>query len=75
MISILASEADRPVVREFFELFKTPWQFHMPGAPFKILLSAGQEVPISDAALVIIFSGARLASDEDAVGGYESKTV
>ena len=75
MISILASEADHPVVREFFELFKTPWQFHATGAPVKILLSAAQDVPINDAALVIVFGGERLAFDQDAGGGYESKTV
>jgi hypothetical protein len=75
MISILASEADRPVVREFFELFKTPWQFYAAGAPVRILLSAGQDVPANDAALVIIFGSEPRAFDGDAGGGYESATV
>ena len=44
MISILASDADQPVVREFFELFKTPWQFHKGDAPAKILLCNGRAV-------------------------------
>ena len=55
MISVLASEADQPVVREFFELFKTPWRFHAADAPAKILLCAGRDVPANNAALVIIY--------------------
>ncbi len=57
MISVLASEADHPTVREFFELFKTPWRFHEADAPANILLCAGREVPANTAALVIIFAG------------------
>jgi hypothetical protein len=56
MISVCASESDHPVVREFFELFKTPWQFHTSGAPAKILLCDNCEPPANDAALVMIFS-------------------
>src|ERR1700751_6013193 len=28
MIGVLANQADVPTVREFFELFKTPWEFY-----------------------------------------------
>jgi hypothetical protein len=64
MISVLASEADQPVVREFFELFKTPWRFHAADAPAKILLCAGRDVPANNAALVIVFAGKLISSDE-----------
>lgn len=73
MISILASDADRPVVREFFELFKTPWQFHAPDAAVKILLCNGCEVPANNAALVIVFASELMALDEGAGAGCESK--
>jgi peptidoglycan/xylan/chitin deacetylase (PgdA/CDA1 family) len=73
MISVCVSEADQPVVREFFELFKTPWQFHSPAVSAKILVCAGREVPVSDAALVIVFSGELTAFDQNAGGGCESK--
>jgi peptidoglycan/xylan/chitin deacetylase (PgdA/CDA1 family) len=74
MISVLASEADQPVVREFFELFKTPWRFHAADAPAKILLCAGREVPANDAALVIIFAGELISSDENTGAKCESQT-
>jgi hypothetical protein len=73
MISVLASEADQPVVREFFELFKTPWRFHAADAPARILICTGREIPASAAALVIIFSGEWIAFDQPADGGDGSK--
>lgn len=75
MISVLASESDRAVVREFFELFKTPWRFHEPDAPAKILLCVGQDVPATDAALVLIYGSEPLGLDRDTGSGYESKTT
>lgn len=73
MISVHASEADHPVVREFFELFKTPWQFHAPDAPAKILLCDSREVPGNAAALVIVFNGDLVPSDRSADGSCDSK--
>lgn len=74
MISVVVSEADRPVASEFFELFKTPWQFHTPGAPAEILLCAGQEPPADDAALMIIYGAEPLAGDGAARADWETKT-
>ena len=74
MISVCASEADHAVVREFFELFKTPWKFHVAGAHAKILLCASREVPADAASLVIIFSGETIPFDQTASGNGESKT-
>ena len=33
MIGVVAHDAERAVIREFFELFKTPWEFCRPGSP------------------------------------------
>lgn len=75
MISVLASEMDQPVVKEFFELFKTPWRFYSAGAPAKILLCSGYEVPANDAPLMIVFASERLTLDPDAGAGYESTKI
>ena len=74
MISVFASEADQPVVREFFELFKTPWRFHAAAAPATILLCAGRDVPANDAALVIVFASGLISSDANAGARSEAKT-
>ena len=74
MISVQASQTDHPVVREFFELFKTPWRFHAAGARSQILLCAGREVPADAAALVIIFAGEVVPFDQKAGGNLDIKT-
>jgi hypothetical protein len=72
MISVLAHEASRPVIREFFELFKTPWRFQAANEPARVLLCAGVEAPANDAALVIVFAGERLSDDQE-LGACESR--
>jgi hypothetical protein len=57
MIGVCASEADRPAVQEFFELFKTPWEFYREGGAYEVLLCGdGAEVPTT--APLVILSGA-----------------
>jgi len=74
MISILTNEAAALAAREFFELFKTPWEFHRAGAPADILLCAGGEVPSDDAALLLIFGGEALPFDAGTGGGESTAT-
>ena len=74
MISVVASDEEQQVVREFFELFKTPWKFYSTGEPVKILLCSGVEPPANNAALVIIFAGNPLDFDKDDAVRYEAKT-
>ena len=67
MISVFVPEAAQPVVREFFELFKTPWRFYEADAPARILLCApAGRCPRIDAALVILFAGDLMVSDAPA---------
>jgi hypothetical protein len=55
MIAVAAKPEDHAVVAEFFELFKTPWEFFQPGHRAGILLCAHNEIPASDAKLVLIY--------------------
>jgi len=55
MIGVVAPLSAVPVVREFFELFKTPWQMHSPGCRCDVLLCFDSEVPASEARLVLVF--------------------
>jgi peptidoglycan/xylan/chitin deacetylase (PgdA/CDA1 family) len=41
MIGVIADPAEADVVREFFELFKTPWEFYRAGQRYDVLLCAG----------------------------------
>jgi hypothetical protein len=68
MISVHANVAEEPVIREFFELFKTPWRFYRPGVAVDILLCTRQEIPATDAKLVLVFNSELTAIDASSVG-------
>jgi hypothetical protein len=56
MISVLCNENERDIVREFFELFKTPWEFFTAGRRYEVVISTSHKVPQVNARLVIIYS-------------------
>jgi len=41
VIGVVAKEAEHPVVREFFELFKTPWEFYDSNRDYDVVLCLG----------------------------------
>jgi hypothetical protein len=55
MIAVLAQEHDRSAVMEFFELFKTPWEFYRAGGEYSVLISATNAVPVNSAKAVFIY--------------------
>jgi len=63
MIGVIADPADHEVVREFFELFKTPWEFCSTNRHYEVVLSAGESRNIDNAQLVIHYSGRKLQQD------------
>jgi len=65
MIAVAASAGDQPVVAEFFELFKTPWEFFRAASQAGVLLCSLAEIPPSNARLVLIYGGAENAFDRE----------
>jgi hypothetical protein len=64
MIGVLANPQDYAVIREFFELFKTPWEFFRPHQPYDVLLCCGDvEVPEHGGAFVVIYAGLKISFD------------
>jgi hypothetical protein len=55
MIGVLASDAEHPVVREFFELFKTPWEFYRSDSQYDVLICSDIQLPNNSAKLVLIY--------------------
>jgi len=65
MIGVIANPADQEVAREFFELFKTPWEFYRAGKQYDVVLCAG-DVPFeATAKLVLVYSGGRTPFDDE----------
>lgn len=64
MIGVIARQADHDVVAEFFELFKTPWEFYRFGSEYSAVLCDGCEVPKgTEAPLVVSYASFRLPGE------------
>ena len=55
MIGVIANRVELSTVTEFFELFKTPWEFWRPGTRYDVLLCSNSPVPQNDASLVLLY--------------------
>jgi hypothetical protein len=71
MIGVAADDCDREIVGEFFELFKTPWEFYRSSGDYAVLICCDRETPPSRAKLVLIY-GAELRVDDECLGGKTS---
>ena len=59
MIAVLANESEYPAVREFFELFKTHWEFYHNGSRCDVLICSTNQCLDRSAKLVLMFGGRR----------------
>jgi hypothetical protein len=64
MIGVLAKPEDHDVVREFFELFKAPWEFCRRDRHYEVLLQADGTSNDRPAALVLIYGTEATSFDE-----------
>jgi len=53
MIGVMCREGQEPFVEEFFELFKTPWEFCVTGKAYDVIVLTSVASTIPDARLVI----------------------
>ena len=58
MIGVLCSDGEREIAREFFELFKTPWEFCASGRDYEVVVSTLQGTPELNTKLIVIYSSA-----------------
>jgi hypothetical protein len=61
VIGVIAKDGQLPLVEEFFELFKTPWEICERGRKYDVVLATRDEGPLPEARLVVLF-GSRPAS-------------
>ena len=64
MIGVLASDAEHAVVREFFELFKTPWEFYRSGSQYEVLICSDIRLPDNSAKLVLVYGAEQKSFDQ-----------
>jgi hypothetical protein len=69
MIGVIANPTEHEVVREFFELFKTPWEFYESNRQYDVVLCSGDcDIPETSEKFVLAYAGKGLSSD-----AHESK--
>lgn len=56
MIGVFCDESERPIVQEFFELFKTPWEFGISSVKYDVIISTLSSISEGNADLVICYS-------------------
>src|SRR5262249_1011319 len=64
MIGVVADSADHDIAREFFQLFKTPWEFYSRERQYDVLLCLGGETSESAGKLTVFYAGRRIQFDE-----------
>jgi hypothetical protein len=65
MIGVIADSADHSVVREFFELFKTPWEFCRADRTYDVVICYGNGRFHGDAKLVVMYQGSETPFDPE----------
>jgi len=67
LIGVITKSGQEGVVAEFFQLFKTPWEWYRPGRMYDVVLSTSDEVPEVNPRLLLLF-GAELKTIDTQVG-------
>src|SRR5580693_2831235 len=65
MIGVIADAANHNVVREFFELFKTPWEFYRRDRRYEVLVCSEDSQFDGSANLVLRYAGSKIHLEDE----------
>ena len=65
MIGVLARDAEYDVIREFFELFKTPWAFYRDDLQCDVLICSQTRPETSSAKLILVYGAEQKTFDRE----------
>ena len=66
MIGIIADESEKDAISEFFQLFKTPWEYYQEIQTYHVVIMAKDERrDVSNGKVIFIFSNERTCFDGD----------
>ena len=55
MIGVISKPDQLDAVEEFFQLFKTPWEFYRPGAAYSVVIATSSDVSNVHANLLLVY--------------------
>jgi peptidoglycan/xylan/chitin deacetylase (PgdA/CDA1 family) len=70
LIGVISSEKDQRIIKEFFELFKTPWEFYAPDRNYDVVLSTKNEMLKTNSKLTVSYG-----SDENIFDHIKEITI
>jgi hypothetical protein len=59
MIGVIGKNDEIPVIEEFFQLFKTPWEIYQAGRQYDVVLVTADEIPDVDSRLLLVYRSLR----------------
>lgn len=74
MIGVIAKQSEVEIVKEFFQLFKTPWKFYQNQMAYDIVITTEEPVADIDAKLCIIYNSAHTEWDKKTGLSHGSKS-
>jgi hypothetical protein len=63
LIGVIPKPEQAEVVKEFFELFKTPWELYRPDRVYDVIIATGDGMPEASARLLLVYSPAENSID------------
>ena len=66
MIGVAVHSTEQDIVTEFFELFKTPWEFHRNDGRYEVLICTRKQIPQNAAKLVLFYGADAMVSGTNA---------
>jgi hypothetical protein len=63
VIGVIVKAGQTAAVEEFFELFKTPWEFYRPGRTYDVVVTTVDEIPDVEARLLVVYGAGVKARD------------
>lgn len=68
MIGVVSASSETRAVREFFELFKTPWEFYVPHHQYDLVIVTSGTVPADSNADLLAIYDSRSVELDDRIG-------
>ncbi|MGZ3853456.1 MAG: hypothetical protein ACXVBX_11745, partial [Flavisolibacter sp.] len=65
MIGVISKESEKEIVKEFFELFKVPWEFYTEDRYYSVVISTIEAVREVDATFAVLYNSKRIKFDID----------
>jgi hypothetical protein len=68
MIGVIAKETERRAAEEFFQLFKTPWEFYLPHRSYEFVVATCEDIPSDVITCAMVVYGSNCAGVDGDVG-------